>query len=83
MKDEFRKHGIGILDIFYCPHSSGVCDCRKPKDGMLRQACAKYDIDIKNSMLVSDSREDVTMGELFGIGKNIFIESDNIKELLK
>lgn len=82
MKEEFYKHKIEILDVFYCPHNNDMCNCRKPKDGMLQQACSKYDIDIKSSVLISDSQEDITMGELFGIGKNIFVESDNLKELL-
>lgn len=76
MKDGFNKKGIEILDVFYCPHENNVCDCRKPKDGMLKQACAKYDIDLKNSVLISDSQEDVSMGEKFGVGRNIFVVSD-------
>lgn len=81
MKNEFYKNGIEMLDIFYCPHGSDSCDCRKPKDGMLRQACSKYEIDLPNSILISDSRDDVEMGIKFGIGKNIFVESDKIKDV--
>lgn len=82
MKEQFYKHKIEILDIFYCPHENNMCNCRKPKDGMLKNACSKYNIDISNSILISDSKLDVSMGEKFGIGKNIFIESDNIHNIL-
>lgn len=82
MKEGFYKKGIEILDIFYCPHEDNVCDCRKPKNGMLKHACAKYSIDLVNSILISDSREDISMGEKFGIGRNILIQSDNPIEAL-
>lgn len=82
MKDEFHKHGIEMLDVFYCPHDKDVCDCRKPKDGMLRQACLKYNIDLPNSVLISDSNEDVQMGNKFGIGKNIFVQSNKPSEVM-
>ena len=83
MKIEFHKRGIEILDVFYCPHENNVCDCRKPKDGMLRKACEKYYIDKQESILISDSQEDIEMAKEFGIGKQYFIESDNIKSLVK
>lgn len=82
MKGEFYKKGIAILDIFYCPHENNACDCRKPKDGMLKNACAKYPIDLANSLLISDSPVDVSMGEKFGIGQNILVESDNPSKLM-
>ncbi len=72
MREEFKKNSIDILDVFYCPHNIDSCDCRKPKDGLLRQACLKYDIDLPNSILISDSVEDLQMGKKFGIGNNIF-----------
>lgn len=82
MTVEFHKKGIEILDIFYCPHENDVCDCRKPKDGLLKLACAKYPVDLLNSVLISDSSADVSMGEKFGIGKNILIQADTPIEAL-
>lgn len=83
MKEGFNKHGIEILDVFYCPHENNVCDCRKPKAGMLQHACDKYEIDLPNSLLISDSKEEVSMGQKFGIGRNIFIPSDQPVEATK
>ncbi len=82
MRQEFLKNGIALLDVFYCPHENNVCDCRKPKDGMLKKAFSKYDIDISKSILISDSKSDVFMGEKFGVGKNIFVDSDKINKII-
>jgi D-glycero-D-manno-heptose 1,7-bisphosphate phosphatase len=67
MIEGFNSNGISILDIFYCPHNSGECECRKPKPGMLKAACEKYNIDLATSVL---------MGKVFGVGKNILVPSE-------
>lgn len=82
MKDELEKRGVPLLDIFFCPHDINACDCRKPQDGMLRQALGLYPIDTERSLLVSDSLEDIEMGKKFGIGRNIFVSSDQPQEAL-
>lgn len=76
MEKMFEERGISILDIFYCPHEKDVCQCRKPRDGMLRKAASAYDIDFASSLLISDSMDDIEMGKNFGIGKRIFVPSD-------
>jgi D-glycero-D-manno-heptose 1,7-bisphosphate phosphatase len=63
----FAERDIRILDVFYCPHSENSCNCRKPKPGLLEQACAKYNVDISQSILISDTEEDVSMGTVFGL----------------
>lgn len=83
MKEEFKRQGITIMDIFYCPHEEGVCDCRKPKDGMLRKALVCYPISLAESILISDSLEDVEMGRIFGIGTVLFVSSDHPEEALQ
>lgn len=75
MIDSFNKKGISIFDVLYCPHDENSCDCRKPKDGMLRLAFSKHDIDKEKSLLISDSKHDITMGETFGI-YSLFVPSD-------
>jgi len=77
----FKKNGIAVLDIFYCPHNEGVCNCRKPRPGLLEQACLKYNIDLEKSVLISDSASDIRMGIDFGINKNYLIELNNPKLL--
>ena len=82
MTDKLRLRNIKLLDIFYCPHIHDSCDCRKPKPGMLKRACSKYNIDLENSILISDQAEDVRMGEMFGIGKNRLVITDKPNKML-
>ena len=65
MIDKFKFEGIIIKDVFYCPHHpdySKDCDYRKPKPGMLFEAQKKYNIDLKNSILVGDKERDIEAG---------------------
>ena len=76
MRDKLKQRGIELLDIFYCPHEKDSCNCRKPRPGMLEQACAKYPVDLANSILISDSPEEIAMGKNFGVGHNYLAPSN-------
>ncbi len=82
LRKGFLEQGVTVLDIFYCPHGHNECDCRKPKDGMLREACRRYEIDLRGSLLISDSQEDIAMGERFGI-RSFYVRSDHPEDALK
>ena len=68
------KDGAYIDDLFYCPHHPDkgydgevkelkiVCDCRKPKIGLLLKAKEKYNIDLAKSFFVGDSTTDIKTG---------------------
>jgi len=47
----------GRIDAFFmCPHRPDEnCNCRKPKDGLVRQAMEKFPIDLEHSVMVGDS----------------------------
>jgi D-glycero-D-manno-heptose 1,7-bisphosphate phosphatase len=60
------KHRLDVLDIFYCPHDRGVCECRKPKPGMLLEAARRHSIDLARSWMVGDSPSDVEAGRNAG-----------------
>jgi D-glycero-D-manno-heptose 1,7-bisphosphate phosphatase len=54
-----------IVDVFTCAHTeTDLCDCRKPKPGLLRQAAKRYDGDFSVSWMVGDSRGDIESGVL-------------------
>ena len=82
MVTTFKEHGITILDILYCPHLDGTCDCRKPNDGMLRQAAAKYPIDISRSILIGDNTGDIEAGKKFGLSQTILVTTNHPAETL-
>ena len=83
--DQFK-----IEKIYYCPHHpegsvpeyTGVCDCRKPKPGMLLQALADYDIDKEQSFLVGDSKRDVEAAEAAGV-KGYLYTGGNLLDFVK
>lgn len=74
LEDELGKEGAYLNDLFFCPHHPDkgfpgevkelkiVCDCRKPKIGMLLKAKEKYNIDLSKSWFVGDTRMDVQTG---------------------
>jgi D-glycero-D-manno-heptose 1,7-bisphosphate phosphatase len=62
--DAIQQHLTEKIDAFYfCPHLPDAgCECRKPAPGMIRQACADFDIDLENSWMVGDKALDVRLG---------------------
>ena len=87
---EIAAAGGKIEKIYYCPHHpegsvpeyTGVCDCRKPKPGMLLQALAEYDIDKEQSFLVGDSKRDVEAAEAAGV-KGYLYSGGNLLDFVK
>ena len=88
MLDQFKLHGIKILDSFYCPHTPNFdCDCRKPKPGMLFDVDKIYSIDFNNSWMIGDKETDIQAANASGINNTILVRSghqvneDNSKAL--
>ncbi|MCF8198553.1 MAG: D-glycero-beta-D-manno-heptose 1,7-bisphosphate 7-phosphatase [Sulfuritalea sp.] len=51
----------GRIDaIFFCPHTNAdVCDCRKPKSGMLKEIGARFNVDLAGVPAIGDSLRDL------------------------
>jgi len=74
METDLGHKGAYIDDLFYCPHHPDkgfegerpeykiICDCRKPKPGLILQAAEKYNIDLKNSYMAGDHDRDIQSG---------------------
>ncbi len=70
----FEKNNIAIDGYYYCFHHSyakireykKICDCRKPKPGLLLQAAHEHDIDLSNSWMIGDGVNDVIAGHEAG-----------------
>lgn len=73
LRDEF---GVDVLDVYYCPHGEGGCDCRKPKPGMLFAASVMHDIDLTQSWMIGDAERDVNAGREAGC-KTILVGGDH------
>lgn len=78
METLLGQSGAYIDDIFVCPHHphrgfegeieeyKKICNCRKPKPGMIFDAAKKYNIDLSVSYVIGDSNADVEAGKAAG-----------------
>jgi D-glycero-D-manno-heptose 1,7-bisphosphate phosphatase len=61
------RAGVPIDGFFACPHGADDgCDCRKPRDGLLREAAALLHLDLERSWMVGDILNDVEAGHRAG-----------------
>jgi len=69
MRATLKEKKATIDGIFFCPHhTQGVvpeyrlaCGCRKPKPGLVEQACASFDIDMSRAYVVGDRFSDMEL----------------------
>jgi D-glycero-D-manno-heptose 1,7-bisphosphate phosphatase len=67
LREAFLKAGVGIADVYYCPHDlQAQCSCRKPKPGMLYQAARKHHLKLADCWMVGDSASDIQAGIVAG-----------------
>jgi D-glycero-D-manno-heptose 1,7-bisphosphate phosphatase len=75
LSHEIAAAGGPTLEHFYvCPHHPHanlaeyrvVCDCRKPRPGLLARAAAELHIDLERSFFVGDRMSDVVAGARAG-----------------
>ena len=60
--------------VYLCPHDSAAgCECRKPRAGMVREAAAAHDLDLRRSWLVGDRWVDIAAGREAGV-RTILVE---------
>ena len=73
------EHDAYLDAIYYCPHhpDSGwpgerpelkiECECRKPKDGLIRQATTDLNIDLSRSFMIGDTWRDMEVAKTSGL----------------
>jgi D,D-heptose 1,7-bisphosphate phosphatase len=70
MHKEFLKKGIKIDAEYYCFHHPDavikkykkICNCRKPRPGMILSAAKDFDIDLSKSWMIGDGINDIKTG---------------------
>lgn len=84
METLLGEKGAYIDDIVYCPHHPDkgfageipelkcVCECRKPKPGMIFSSRDRWNIDLGQSWMIGDSIADILAGKSAGV-KTVFI----------
>ena len=82
--DMMKAEGADFDGIYMCPHYPKmqpynkeeflikVCDCRKPKAGLLMKPKDIYNIDYDNSYMIGDSFTDIQAGEAAGV-KTVYV----------
>lgn len=85
LQQMLKAKGAEIDAFFYCPHYREgkikryvkVCDCRKPKPGMVKQALKKYPVDLKKSFVVGDKIDDLQLARNAKAGWGILVRTGN------
>jgi D-glycero-D-manno-heptose 1,7-bisphosphate phosphatase len=82
--------GARIDGWFYCPHHPdaevpeyrAVCECRKPSPGMIKQATARFPIDLARSFVIGDKLLDLGLAQAVG-ARGILVATGYGSELLR
>ncbi len=84
MKQEFNKHGINILEFYYCTHHPDIenCLCRKPQTLLVEKAAARFNIDVSHSYFVGDQQRDADTAINYGITPILIEPNSNLKQIL-
>ena len=88
---ELSEIGARIDAFYYCPHhEKGIipefsvpCDCRKPKPGLILQACRDFNINPAQAIMFGDSERDIQAAQNAGLKKGIFFTSGNLLDAVK
>jgi D-glycero-D-manno-heptose 1,7-bisphosphate phosphatase len=75
MKKGLARCGARLDGIYYCPHHPRSvlpelridCDCRKPRRGLIDQACRDFEVDMSRSFVVGDRCLDIELGFRCGL----------------
>lgn len=74
IRRHLARHRVELAGIYYCPHHPHgphprygfLCDCRKPRPGLLLKAAADLGLDLSRSWLIGDILDDVEAGRRAG-----------------
>jgi D-glycero-D-manno-heptose 1,7-bisphosphate phosphatase len=81
LSELLRAEGISLDGVYWCPHRPDEgCACRKPKTGMLLQACADLGVDVADCTVVGDSDCDVALAHVLGLPAYRLVSPSNLGE---
>lgn len=74
MQDCLASEGVYLSGIYHCPHHpqgvnifAKICQCRKPKPGMIWRAREDLKLDLSRSCLIGDKETDIQAGLQAGV----------------
>ena len=89
------QEGAYIDALYYCPHHPDKgfegerpeykieCGCRKPKPGMLLKAAEDYNIDLSQSIMIGDGKNDMEAGKAAGCQTILVDEQNTLLSVVK
>lgn len=89
METELGKKGAFVDGLYFCPHHTDtgfdgerpeykcICDCRKPKPGLLFKAAKDFNIDLSQSIMVGDTESDMQAGKNAGCKMCLLITEEH------
>jgi D-glycero-D-manno-heptose 1,7-bisphosphate phosphatase len=85
------EQGVNLAGIFHCPHHQDgtvkslamICNCRKPKPGLLFQAANALELDMPNSLLIGDKPTDIEAARAAGVGRAYIVDSNYIDTMVE
>lgn len=95
METELGKSGAFVDAIYVCPHHPDKgfegekleykcsCDCRKPKPGLILQATKDLNIDLSQSYMIGDNKNDVEAGISAGCKDSLLLQNESLLELIR
>jgi len=89
LEEVLGEEGAYLDGIYFCPHHPEVgeppyrvvCDCRKPKAGMLLKAAADLGLDLCCSYVIGDHVSDVVLGKTMGLKSILLLSGHGRKEM--
>lgn len=85
METELGKDGAFIDGLYFCPHHTDKgfpgerpeykcnCDCRKPNPGLILKAAKEFNIDLSQSFMIGDGKNDIEAGNNAGCKESILV----------
>ncbi len=86
-----KEKGVYIDRAYICPHYPDavvpkfkkVCNCRKPKPGLLLQAAKDLNIDLGKSLFVGDNATDVQAAKNAGAKSLVYLHGEDVPEKVR
>lgn len=89
MSCEFANIGAHIDAFEFCPHHPDglvaryrvLCNCRKPKPGMIKALLEQYPVDVGASFMIGDKQSDLAAAQAAGVAAYLF-DGANLHEFI-
>jgi D-glycero-D-manno-heptose 1,7-bisphosphate phosphatase len=85
MWSTFKKEGIELTEVYYCPHLPAVskCICRKPESVLVEKAISRFDIMPEKSWFIGDRERDMEAAARAGVRGFLIDSNANLMPLLE